>query len=530
MPSRKVLEQKRSSNQSDRRGIVGSSAHHDINDKIIASFERGDIAKLLATIASHLPRMNLVNMITGLHRLSKLTSTSCKSNVHLQDEHAFRELLSSISGAFHTMEPEKVSAQSLSNTAWSLAALNLTPLDLLTQMAALGMANLPLFKPFELAIFLQACVKLGATDDSAALCLEPIFGTAAAHILAHPDTFQAPCSAKVLWALISAKKPQDISSTLLAIAKSFGGSEGGELAPCNADPIGLHDRPLPEVPAIVHQLFEVASPWLIPRLLTFSATSLASLSRAFAMMPSIGSHRLIEAVRNEASKRYDQDSCSADLRDCLDAMSLGKWNQLACNIAAPIHSTRKKKKKSKQRGSQALGAVDVCLQDKSAWMNSYRCHDEVVEFENHTVDAAFHSQSYHANFSWTFGVGVVVLPQVLEQEQDCFIQPIDVDVGKMTAPQPIHEASSTPQLPPQAEFAKGPEECSSMHHGRGHLARPPLVEGCQLSPNTKWNCLVRNSFLHVEMSDDTGSIDVQSSCEGGSFRRSSSVPRHLGRA
>mmetsp|Transcript_50751 Transcript_50751/g.133418 ORF Transcript_50751/g.133418 Transcript_50751/m.133418 type:complete len:507 (+) Transcript_50751:83-1603(+) len=500
MPSRKVLEQKRSSNQSDRRGIVGSSAHHDINDKIIASFERGDIAKLLATIASHLPRMNLVNMITALHRLAKLTSASSQSQICLQKEHAFQELLRSISTAFDTLEPGQVVAQSLSNLAWSMSTLNFVMVDLLSQVVAAAVANLSSFKAFELAMFLQACSKLSAVDNSVAPCTKPVFEAAAAHILARPDTFETPCLANVLWALVSAKKLRDISATLLAIAQSFGGGSGH--APCRADTGAMDGCTNAEVPTMVRQLFEVAVPWLIPRLLHFSATSLTSLAEAFAMMRTTGAQRLIGAVHNEASKRYVQGLDEAGLYDCLESLSMKGWASPTLKATSPNQT--KSKVNSKRRVRRA-------------------CHTS-----DQTVYAGY-SNLCHADPTWTTGLCVVLLPPTLQQAQNHFIEDADVGTDGMTVPWPASKAESIRQPPPLATVQEErPPTClvEEMPLGcsYGGVSQSPLVGECQPGPDIKWNCSVKNSFLQVEIGYDSDSFDDPGRAEGGSFRRSRSVP------
>jgi len=485
---------------------VGSSAHHDINDKIIASFERGDIAKLLATIASHLPRMNLVNMITALHRLAKLTSASSQSQICLQKEHAFQELLRSISTAFDTLEPGQVVAQSLSNLAWSMSTLNFVMVDLLSQVVAAAVANLSSFKAFELAMFLQACSKLSAVDNSVAPCTKPVFEAAAAHILARPDTFETPCLANVLWALVSAKKLRDISATLLAIAQSFGGGSGH--APCRADTGAMDGCTNAEVPTMVRQLFEVAVPWLIPRLLHFSATSLTSLAEAFAMMRTTGAQRLIGAVHNEASKRYVQGLDEAGLYDCLESLSLKGWASPACKANAPNQA--KSKVNSKQRVRRT-------------------CHTS-----DQTVHAGY-STLRNADPTWTMGLCVVLLPPTLPQVQYHFTE--EADVGEMTVPWPTHKADGIQQHPPQAEFAREHEECPPTHLAEEKLlacscrgVSQTRLEECQPGPDIKWSCSVKNSFLQVEIGYDSDSIDDLERSEGGSSRRSRSVPSRWDRA
>lgn len=176
-----------------------------INAQIIAASESGGLPHLVSTIMAYLPQMNLVNLSTAVHRLAKLTANDPKAQVELRQHPALEELLKAIAAAFGCLDASEAQPQSLSNVAWSLATMRLMNRPLIQVVAALSVANISCFKPFELSTMLWAFAKLG-TVDSASWCAKPLFHTAATHIMKHVEHFGFRCLATTAWAFATARQ------------------------------------------------------------------------------------------------------------------------------------------------------------------------------------------------------------------------------------------------------------------------------------------------------------------------------------
>jgi len=667
--------EKRSFRRSQREGQknqVASGFCRDINFKIIKSFEKGDLAEVLSTVAGHLPWMNLVNLTTALHRLAKMTSTCSKSQDLLKGDPGFEQLLHSIFLWLDTLEPGVLAAQPLSNVAWALATLNLGRTDLVSKVVALASSSVSSFKPFEMSTFLWACAKLGAMDDSIAQCTEPLFEAAASHITATAEVFSFRCLANALWAFATAKqynaslfsctiahmlphvhvancqelanttwalgkvtfwheemfselanhaflrlpefkpqelsniiwgfgsvgffhkefligataalrtmdlttqhlanilaavvcaapghpvtratilsllprccdqmgafKPQEMSASMLALAKAFGSGRGRP--PCNTDLQHEH-----AVPKIVHQFVAAAAPWVIPRLPNFAAQSLVSLTTACTRLRVSGAQHLIDAVSAEASKRCSQSPLHADLVLCLRALNLAEsavqrdpeqivLAMVPCLTSNPIP---KKQEKSKRRCGRACGtAADgrAAQSQTGAWPGGRVIEGNVggAPMVDSTTD--LYLQYHLASDVWTSGVGTKWLPPKPQQEAvDKQIAAFDVGASRVATPGPtskLNEAwGSSSQVQVMLASEASAQTCfaGSGHVRRGRSARSPLAAGRLGSPDLKWKCSVKNSFLHLDIGCDSDSTDDGGSCDGGSSQRSSSVPCRLG--
>jgi hypothetical protein len=96
-------------------------------------------------------------------------------------------------------------------------------------------------------------------------------------------------------------KPQEVSSTALAVAKAFGAGDDLER------PLAVQSRLLNQnltFPSQIQDFFKYAMPWALPRLREFSAQSLANTVSAFALVRTPGDVSLFIAVGKEVHERY----------------------------------------------------------------------------------------------------------------------------------------------------------------------------------------------------------------------------------
>ena len=177
-----------------------------INTQIIAAAETGVLQHLLATVVAHLPQMNLVNLSTAIHRLAKLTANDPRAQAELQQHKTMGELLQAITTAFARLDSGEVQPQSLSNVAWSLAAMRLLDRPLIQVVAQLTVANINRFKPFELSTMLWALAKLGSMQQAKTWSAKSVFHAAAAHIMKQVQHFGFRCLATTAWAFATAKQ------------------------------------------------------------------------------------------------------------------------------------------------------------------------------------------------------------------------------------------------------------------------------------------------------------------------------------
>jgi len=113
------------------------------------------------------------------------------------------------------------------------------------------------------------------------------------------------------------------------------------------------------------------------------------------------------------------------------------------------------------------------------------------------------------------------------------IAALDACAGAVETPRPTREADAALEFPLRSWLVCGGEEqvltspLGGERTTRGRSACSPLADGSRRSTDPKWNCSVKNSFLHVDVGYDSDSTDDYSSSDGGSSQRSSSVPSRL---
>merc|ERR1711972_145097 len=173
----------------------------------------------------------------------------------------------------------------------------------------------------------------------------------------------------------------------------------------------------------------------------------------------------------------------------------------------------------------------------SAWMAGEQGLDRVSEPFNLVASTDLYPQLQHPDAFWTQGVSMEWLPYALQGAEGMPIEAVDVDVVTMSTTSSTLEASKAWEglSPTQMRIATVGEDRASTclpgkvcaGYGRGGLSRAPLFERSLRAPGVKWNCSVKNSFLHVEIGYDSDSTDDHGSWDGGSSQRSSSVPSRL---
>jgi len=467
--------------------------------------------------------------------------------------------------------------QELANTTWALGKANFRHEKLFLELADNALLHLMEFKPQELSnmIWGFGCVGFFHEDfflgASAALQSKDLTTQHLANILAavvraaprHPVTqttilnLLPRCCDRV-----SAFKPQEVSATLLAVAKAFGSSSGQ--APRGADLAGVDGR-APPIPHLVHRFFEAAVPWVTPRLPDFSPQSLASIARAFAAVHVAGAQSLVDAISDEVSKRCERGPICTDLHDCLLALSSAEGASPSSGVSeqraqdmAPSSAqspTNKKKENSNRRRRRSQLTDGGPSQTYAAWTNSQEGLNSVSESPNAAAAREnlnrllpladqcrtrggevesrvrkLHETDDDADQCRTRGGEMAWVRQLHETDDDA-IGSGEVEVDGIAT----RYGCSAWDSPMQARIGQGvgphAPAClvGSVDASRdcNDVSQTFWAQGGMRSPECRWNCSVKNSFVHVEFSYDSDSTDDQGACDGGSSQRSSSVPSRL---
>lgn len=205
--------------------------------------------------------------------------------------------------------------QEMANTAWAFGTADFHDEQLFAELAEKGLSQLQEFKPQELSNMLWGFATNGFFHEA-------FFSNASR--AAQQMNLQSQHLANIVWAFVRLRpqhpvthatilsmlpvctrqletfKPQEVSSTALAVAKAF--SPGDELERSSVPPL-----PHPEImmhPQIL-DFFVAAMSWMLPRLHEFSAQSLANTVSAFTMMRIGGEQALYSSVGQEVLRRFD---------------------------------------------------------------------------------------------------------------------------------------------------------------------------------------------------------------------------------
>lgn len=232
----------------------GASQQHNkvINRQLSRVAEKGDVAGLLEAVSAHLPEMNGINLATAFHRLAKLTSAADKELEHLKRHAVFQRLFQAVVEHLlgHSLRhPDRSSQAQVDSSAaagempvqctsivcWSCATLQLRHKPLLMAIAEISARHLNEFKPYELSNLLWAYAKLSLSPSD-------LLANVTARLLRRREgEFKVQCLSTIVWSFATLKrrnlvvfasiakelsahaqelKPQEISNTLWAFAKS----------------------------------------------------------------------------------------------------------------------------------------------------------------------------------------------------------------------------------------------------------------------------------------------------------------------
>ncbi|CAK0852104.1 unnamed protein product [Prorocentrum cordatum] len=215
-----------------------------INRQVTAN--SGSMEGLLQTIHYHITEMNAINLVTALHRVTKLavSGQGGYSPEMLLENPNFKQLFSTIKQQIEgsarlllesrqTQVPFEV--QCMSMVCWSCATLRLPEEQLLSLISGIAAPRLSQLKPFELSNMVWAYAKLHME-------VPQLFVHVAKRMIERaPGEFSLQCLSIIAWSFATAKqkhgamfgnlaveifskaaeaKPQEIANTLWAYAKN----------------------------------------------------------------------------------------------------------------------------------------------------------------------------------------------------------------------------------------------------------------------------------------------------------------------
>lgn len=216
--------------------------------------------------------------------------------------------------------------QEMANTAWAFGTTDFHDERLFNELAKQALIKLSDFKPQELSNMLWGFATNGFFHEA-------FYSAAAAMATSHME-LQAQHLANILWSFTRVRprhpvtqetvlallpccveqmesfKPQEASSTALAVAKAF---RRGDMGEALEGPMAFPDDQghFPAVtgqgdlPCEVHEFFSVMIRWSVRHLHEFSVQSLANTVSAFTLIETPGVEVLFSAIANEVRSRYD---------------------------------------------------------------------------------------------------------------------------------------------------------------------------------------------------------------------------------
>jgi len=212
--------------------------------------------------------------------------------------------------------------QEMANTAWAFGTTDFRDDRLFGELADKAMTRLCDFKPQELSNILWGFATNGFFHEA--------FFAAAAQVATTQLDLQAQHIANILWSFARVRprhpvtqatvlallpccisqletfKPQEVSSSALAVAKAFGRPDAFDAGSGSFE----GPSPTPEevqlpLPLEVQEFFTVVMMWVISRLHEFSVQSLANTVSAYTLIDMPGVEVLLSAAAAEVHSRYD---------------------------------------------------------------------------------------------------------------------------------------------------------------------------------------------------------------------------------
>eukprot|EP00440_Ansanella_granifera_P045407 gb/GFBE01049196.1/.p1 GENE.gb/GFBE01049196.1/~~gb/GFBE01049196.1/.p1 ORF type:complete len:838 (+),score=163.56 gb/GFBE01049196.1/:1-2514(+) len=215
--------------------------------------------------------------------------------------------------------------QEMANTAWAFGTAGFHDDELFKALAEKAMMRPRDFKPQELSNMLWGFATNGFFHEG-------FFSQAS--VVAQKMDLQAQHLANILWAFARVRprhplthgtilallplctaqlrtfKPQEVSSTALAVGKAMGITDNnGELPAAVGRHMMLQEAQ--HLPPEVLDFFNCCTTWVASRLPEFSAQSLANTVSAFVMVPVAGSAALFELVGREVLSRINELEATA---------------------------------------------------------------------------------------------------------------------------------------------------------------------------------------------------------------------------
>eukprot|EP00928_Gymnodinium_smaydae_P076974 TRINITY_DN6007_c0_g3_i2.p1 TRINITY_DN6007_c0_g3~~TRINITY_DN6007_c0_g3_i2.p1 ORF type:complete len:417 (-),score=75.35 TRINITY_DN6007_c0_g3_i2:628-1878(-) len=178
-----------------------------INSRLISAANGGSIDALLEAIQRDLPKMNIVNLSTALHRLAKLAAKSASALEHVKTHVVVDQLIASVSELRTISAPQMDTVpqpQALSNIVWALATIQRVNLPLLEMCANLAHMHFASFKPYELSAVLWAFATYSSIDSTAGSYGASLFREAADKLPGNMQDYSFRCLVMIVWAFATA--------------------------------------------------------------------------------------------------------------------------------------------------------------------------------------------------------------------------------------------------------------------------------------------------------------------------------------
>lgn len=123
----------------------------------------GTPERILQVVDENFEQLNVVNLITALHRLATVSLASRKAAV--RRELRFRRLVTKLSDTVRKADPASLKPQDLSNVVWGLTKLGVQNGVLFNLLAERILLRLEAFKPVNLSMTLWAFARSGIYDE-----------------------------------------------------------------------------------------------------------------------------------------------------------------------------------------------------------------------------------------------------------------------------------------------------------------------------------------------------------------------------
>jgi len=465
--------------------------------------------------------------------------------------------------------------QEMANTAWAFGTADFHDDRLFNELADKALLRLPEFKPQELSNILWGFATNGFFHEA--------FFTAAAQVAVHQLDLQAQHLANILWsfarmrprhhitqttvlallpaciAQLETFKPQEVSSTALAVAKAFGTSDVMDV-----DLISQEDV-VPPPPPEVLEFFTSVMLWAVPRLHEFSAQSLANTVNAYTMVNVPGVELLFTALSTEVYSRYETLEPSALLHLLKGFASVPSFRSVAQTLAAGISPRIDELRPQEAQALAKICASMLGLRHELCVKDLNNCcamlGDAAVGGISDMNEAgAWSLQQVSDGFCMDNGNGECLDPvQALaaQVQLNSIEQGMGIERGSEQVATPTMNGATPKRLDSITELHRVAPQVAMLRDYDSKEMNPPTAAMTPKTPMTAgvasyqrrcsqpsahdqspngapfaYSCSLKNTFLHVsydgrEQRDVETMEDGRSGC--GSSARSSSVPSRLGR-